>query len=238
MPSNRYKKPTNGNKLGKTAALSRVPAHNQVECDKFVPGVKPTDLPCGGCNYCVRADSQWETFNRQVDDASLFTLLDPSSTGGVVHNAGVLGARGNDQGGLGIPLVGDTVLGKGMDSAAQQTYQVISAETVGVGASNQIRHSGKPECLGGGASEVDKLSQKEQFLTTQYERVITGSLLADEQSVKELRTKDSQESFVEVLWNLSGTVDVNLFKPVATVCDVGAPKQEQVLSCWDLMSMK
>ena len=48
----------------------------------------------------------------------------------------------------------------------------------------------------------------------------------------ELRTKDSQESLLEVLWNPSDTVDVNVFKPVATVCDVGAPKQEHVLSCW------
>ena len=154
-----------GVKHSNADALSRIPAHNQVECDQFVPGVKPTDLPCGGCDYCVRADSQWGTFTREVDDAVPLTLLDPSSTGGVVHNAGVLGAGGNDHGGLGIPLVGDTALGKGMDSVAQQTYQVISAETVGVGASNQIRPSGKPECHEGGASQVDSLSQKEHFPT-------------------------------------------------------------------------
>ena len=168
-----------GVKHSNADALSRVPAHNQVECDKFVPGGKPTDLPCGGCNYCVRADSQWETFTWVVDEASLFTLLDRSRTGGVLHNTGVLGARGNDQGGLGIPLDGDTAHGKGMDSVAQQTYWVMSAEKVGVGESNQIRHSGKPECHGGAASEVDRLSQKEQFPTTQHERVITGSLLAE-----------------------------------------------------------
>ena len=112
------------------------------------------------------------------------------------------------------------MLGKGIDSVAQQTYQVISAETVGVGASNQIRQSGKPGCHGGGASKVDRLSQKEQFPTTQHERVITRSLLADKRPVVELQTKDSQESLIKVLCNQSGTVYLNVFKPVATVCDV------------------
>ena len=37
---------------------------------------------------------------------------------------------------------------------------------------------------------------------------------------------------MKVLCNPSGSIDLNVFKPVATVCDVGAPKQEQVLSCW------
>ena len=168
---------------------------------------------------------------QEVDDAVTLTLMDPSSKCGVVHNAGVLGAGGKDHGGLGIRLVGDTVLGKGIDSVAQQTYQVISGETVGVGASNQIRQSGKPECHGGWASKVDRLSQKEQFPTTQHERVIR-SLSADERPVVELQTKDSQESFMKVLCNQSGTVDLNVFKPVETVCNIGAPKQEQVLSCW------
>ena len=87
-------------------ALSRIPAHNQVECDQFVPWVKPTDLPCGGCNFCVRAYSQWRTFTQEVDDVVPLTSLDPSSKCGVVHNAGVLGARGNDHGNWGFDWLG------------------------------------------------------------------------------------------------------------------------------------
>ena len=73
-------------------ALSHIPTRNQVKCDEFVSGVKLTELPCGGCQYCVRADSQWGTFTQEVDDAVPLTLLDSSGTGGVVHNAGVPGA--------------------------------------------------------------------------------------------------------------------------------------------------
>ena len=47
-------------------ANSQIPC-GETPCDEFVPGVRPTDLPCGGCSYCVRADSQWGTFTRKVD---------------------------------------------------------------------------------------------------------------------------------------------------------------------------
>ena len=48
----------------------------------------------------------------------------------------------------------------------------------------------------------------------------------------QLTTKDSDESFIEILWDSGGTVDVNVFKPVVKVCDVGTPSPEPVLACW------
>ena len=30
--------------------------------------VKLQDLPCGGCPYCTRAQSNWSTFDKEVDD--------------------------------------------------------------------------------------------------------------------------------------------------------------------------
>ena len=60
-------------KHGNADSLSRIPGG--ITCDQFVPGVKPTDLPCGGCSYCVRADSQWGAFSREVDDAVQLTSL-------------------------------------------------------------------------------------------------------------------------------------------------------------------
>ncbi|MCG7869896.1 MAG: DDE-type integrase/transposase/recombinase, partial [Candidatus Thiodiazotropha taylori] len=211
-------------------ALSRIADRNQVECDKFVPGVKPTELPCGGCQYCVRADSQWGTFTREVDDAVPLTLLDSSGVEGVARNARAPGTGGSDHGELGGPLVDDTALG-GKGPGAQQTYRVISAETVGVGVNNQIRQCGKPVYCEGEARNVDGYAL-EQISTTDCDRVKTGSLLNDVGSAVQLTTKNSDESCVEILWANGGTVDVNVFKPVVTTYDVGAPKREPVLSCW------
>ena len=50
-----------GTKHGNADALSRKP-DNLTLCPSYVAGIKPTDLPCGGCHYCVRADQQWGTF--------------------------------------------------------------------------------------------------------------------------------------------------------------------------------
>ena len=32
-------------------------------------GVRPEDLPCGGCEYCVRAHQNWRSFIDEVDEA-------------------------------------------------------------------------------------------------------------------------------------------------------------------------
>ena len=80
-------------------ALSRIRAHEHLECDQFIAGVTPTELPCGGCRYCVRADSQWGTFTREVDDAVPLTMLN-SGARGVVHDAGLPESGSNDHGGL------------------------------------------------------------------------------------------------------------------------------------------
>ena len=39
-----------------------------VECDCYTAGQNVSDLPCGGCNYCLRAHRQWARFNDDVDD--------------------------------------------------------------------------------------------------------------------------------------------------------------------------
>ena len=54
----------------------------------------------------------------------------------------------------------------------------------------------------------------------------------DKRPAVQLTTKDSDESFIEILWDSGGTVDVNVFKPVVKVCDVGTPSPEPVLACW------
>jgi hypothetical protein len=33
-----------------------------------VTGIRPKDLPCGGCQYCTKADQQWGSFTEEVDN--------------------------------------------------------------------------------------------------------------------------------------------------------------------------
>lgn len=47
--------------------LSRIPDELPY-CDCYMAGRRPTDLPCGGCQFCVRAHSQWSRFGDDVDD--------------------------------------------------------------------------------------------------------------------------------------------------------------------------
>ena len=47
---------------GAVDGLSRKPA-NPGSC-----GIRPGDLPCGGCEYCVRAHKNWVAFTEDVDD--------------------------------------------------------------------------------------------------------------------------------------------------------------------------
>ena len=65
-----------GTKHKNADALSRKP-DALTPCPSFVAGIRPTDLPCGGCHYCVRADKQWGSFTRDVDEA--VNLADSSS---------------------------------------------------------------------------------------------------------------------------------------------------------------
>ena len=66
-----------GSKHGNADALSRIP-DRLTPCASYVAGIKPADLPCGGCHYCLRADQQWSDFTRDVDEA--VSLTNPTST--------------------------------------------------------------------------------------------------------------------------------------------------------------
>ena len=48
-------------------SLSRIPDSVPL-CHQYKPGVEVTKLPCGGFAYCTRAHTQWERFNKDVDD--------------------------------------------------------------------------------------------------------------------------------------------------------------------------
>ena len=143
-------------------SLSRIPVR-EITCDQFVPGVEPTDLPCVGCSYCVRADSQWGAFSREVDEAVQLTALGTSGTGGVAHDVKVSGVEGfGHRGTQGPSLVGDNLLSCGnspmerqsLRDLAWQQYQGLSAETVRVGANNQNQRDGKTVYGCGRANEV------------------------------------------------------------------------------------
>ena len=56
-----------GRKHVNADSLSRMPAGER-HCSAFKVGVRPEDLPCGGCKYCVRADQNWKAFTETVDD--------------------------------------------------------------------------------------------------------------------------------------------------------------------------
>ena len=47
-----------GIRHGNADALSRIPDPLS-PCSDYVAGIKPEDLPCGGCHYCSRAHRQW-----------------------------------------------------------------------------------------------------------------------------------------------------------------------------------
>ena len=47
--------------------MSRLPEPN--ECPNYRPGVTLSDLPCGGCKYCTRAQGNWGQFKEDVDYA-------------------------------------------------------------------------------------------------------------------------------------------------------------------------
>ena len=57
-----------GRRHGNADALSRRPGMDG-QCEAFMSGVRPEDLPCGGCKYCVRAHETWAAFTEEVDEA-------------------------------------------------------------------------------------------------------------------------------------------------------------------------
>ena len=57
-----------GSKHGNADALSRIPEELS-PCPSYVAGIQLSDLPCGGCRYCKRAEEQWGTFHKEVDEA-------------------------------------------------------------------------------------------------------------------------------------------------------------------------
>ncbi|KAH3779174.1 hypothetical protein DPMN_180653 [Dreissena polymorpha] len=57
-----------GAKHGNADALSRVP-DGLSPFSSYLSGIKLSDLPCGGCLYCTRAEKQWGQFIEEVDEA-------------------------------------------------------------------------------------------------------------------------------------------------------------------------
>ncbi|XP_045167543.2 uncharacterized protein LOC123530833 [Mercenaria mercenaria] len=68
-----------GVKHGNADALSRIP-DTLVPCSAYIAGIKPADLPCGGCHYCKRAHNQWDQFTKQVDDAVKLSMQEGQTT--------------------------------------------------------------------------------------------------------------------------------------------------------------
>ena len=104
---------------------------------------------------------------------------------------------------------------------------------MGVGANNQGQQDGKPVYGGGGACDVVSQSPGVQIPTTKYDWGVTRSLSGEERpAVRQTSINTEVGVFVEIFYKV-GTVDVNLFKPVVSVCDVGTRNsQEPILSCW------
>ena len=62
---------------------------------------------------------------------------------------------------------------------------------------------------------------------------ITGSLSGEySPTIRQTVVNSEDDMFIEDLCK-EGAVDVNLFKPVVSVCDIGTRnRQEPILSCW------
>ncbi|MEW8315843.1 MAG: hypothetical protein AB2658_12575 [Candidatus Thiodiazotropha endolucinida] len=112
----------------------------------------------------------------------------------------------------------------------QQSYQGISAETVGVGANNQVKKNGKPVNCDGAAGNVDIQPPGAQSLTTTRDWVKTRSLSEEERPAGS-QMWNKEDVFIEIT-SSTNAFDVNLVKPVVSVCDVTARGQQSVLSCW------
>ena len=56
-----------GVKHGNADGLSRM-SDGLEYCNCYHAGTSPSQLPCGGCKYCVKAHEQWSRFQEDVDD--------------------------------------------------------------------------------------------------------------------------------------------------------------------------
>ncbi|CAC5407102.1 unnamed protein product [Mytilus coruscus] len=56
-----------GKKHANADGLSRIP-DNLEACDYYSAGAKLECLPCGGCDYCCRAQRSWGQFETDIDD--------------------------------------------------------------------------------------------------------------------------------------------------------------------------
>ena len=48
-------------------SLSRTQAA-EGQVSAFTVGVRPEELPCGGCKYCLSGDNNWRAFTETADD--------------------------------------------------------------------------------------------------------------------------------------------------------------------------
>ena len=63
-----------GKKHENADSLSRVQQEDhKEECSSYRLGVKPEDLPCGGCKKCAKAHENWSRFTEEVDDVVSLT---------------------------------------------------------------------------------------------------------------------------------------------------------------------
>ena len=224
-------------KHGNADSLSRIPVVG-ITCDQFVPGVKPTDLPCGGCSYCVRADSQWGAFSREVDDAVQLTSLGDGHRRMHEPLVGDTEQLSLENSAEGVPSRGNSAEGEqSHGNLAGQQYRGISAETVRVGANNHIQIDGKTVYDCGKAYEIVEQPLREENQTETYDWGISRSLSGEERpAVRHTSINTEGEAYLEIL-SREGTVDVNLFKPVISVCNVNAHNSKPVLSCWGFEAM-
>jgi hypothetical protein len=56
-----------GRKHVNADSLSRIPDKLE-SCDRYYAGAELETLPCGGCKYCTRTQTQWQRFGGDVDD--------------------------------------------------------------------------------------------------------------------------------------------------------------------------
>ena len=74
-----------GSKHSNADGLSRIP--DQLDfCDCYRAGYDPSDLPCGGCDYCLRAHLQWTRFDEDVDDVVPLALKQVMATSAVTRS--------------------------------------------------------------------------------------------------------------------------------------------------------
>ena len=57
-----------GKETYECGCLVKGPCEGGKPCTEFSLRVKLQDLPCGGCPYCTRAQSNWSGFDPEVDD--------------------------------------------------------------------------------------------------------------------------------------------------------------------------